>query len=172
MICNASAIPTENLERGSLGWRTRAGEARVKWVIEGGWRGATETGEPRYDGKVGSAVTGRLRVPASQATALRCGGSGAETTIRGSHVDGIAPMREMRRRRRRRGRWRRRAARSHYSQHIFPCFLLLPRDKVKGERGRRAGWAQSASQRVAVVGAHLRRPCSALPALPSLPIDA
>ena len=40
---------------------------------------ATE-GWPRYDGKVGSAVAGRLRVAASQAAALRCGGSAAETT--------------------------------------------------------------------------------------------
>jgi hypothetical protein len=73
-------------------------------------------------------------------------------------------------RRRRRRRRRRRETRSH-SSHIFSCFLLLPRDQVKCERGRRAGWARSASRRVAVVGAHLRRPCSALPALPSLPID-
>ena len=76
-----------------------------------------------------------------------------------------------RRRRRRRGRWRQRAARSRSSHHLFSCFLLLPRDQVKSERGRRAGWARGASRRVAVVGAHLRRPCSALPALPSLPID-
>jgi hypothetical protein len=48
------------------------------------------------------------------------------------------------------GRWRRRAARSHCSHHIFSCFLLLQRDQVKGERGRRAGWARSASRRVAV----------------------
>jgi hypothetical protein len=33
------------------------------------------------------------------------------------------------------GRWRRCAAISHYSQQLFPCFLLLPRDQVKGERG-------------------------------------
>ena len=32
---------------------------------------ATETGRPRYDGKVGSSVAGRLQVVASQAEALR-----------------------------------------------------------------------------------------------------
>jgi hypothetical protein len=32
----------------------------------------------------------------------------------------------------------------------FLLFLLLPRDQVKGERGRRAGWERSASRRVAV----------------------
>jgi hypothetical protein len=31
---------------------------------------AAETGRPHYDGKVGSAVAGRMRVAASQATAL------------------------------------------------------------------------------------------------------
>ncbi len=69
------------------------------------------------------------------------------------------------------GRWRRRAARSHSSQQLFSCFLLLLRDQVKCERGRRAGWARSASRRVAVVGAHLRRPWSALPGPPSPPGD-
>ena len=48
------------------------------------------------------------------------------------------------------GGGRRCAARSHYSQQLFSCFLLLPRDQVEGERGRRAGWARSAARRLAV----------------------
>jgi hypothetical protein len=48
------------------------------------------------------------------------------------------------------GRWRQLAARSRSSQQLLSCFLLLLRDQVKGERGRRAGWARSASRRVAV----------------------
>jgi hypothetical protein len=44
----------------------------VTWVTrEGGWRDANETGWPRYDGKVGSAVAGRLRGAASEAKAQR-----------------------------------------------------------------------------------------------------
>ena len=69
------------------------------------------------------------------------------------------------------GRWRRRVARSHYSSQLFSCFLLLLRDQVEGERGRRAGWARGESRRVAVVGAHLRGPERALLGAPSLPID-
>ena len=139
----------------------------------GGWlarRDATETGRPRYDGKVGSSVAGRLQVVASQAEALRLWRSRDEDVVQMARkalmerTNGLLGGGGG-------GRWRRRAARSHTSQQLFPCFLLLPRDQVKGERGRRAGWARSASRRVAVVAAHLRRPGRALSALPSLPID-
>ena len=67
MVCNTSAIPTQNLEHFYLGWRSSGNLG-----YRGGWVArcdATE-GWPRYDGKVGSAVAG-LRVAASQAAALR-----------------------------------------------------------------------------------------------------
>jgi hypothetical protein len=42
------------LERGAMGWRSRAGEARVTWVIgEGGWRGATRM---RLGGRGGGSI--------------------------------------------------------------------------------------------------------------------
>jgi hypothetical protein len=69
MICNTSATPTQNLERGSLGWRS-SGDMGYR----GGWLArcnATETGWPRYDGKVGSTVAGRLRCAASQAAEMQ-----------------------------------------------------------------------------------------------------
>ena len=75
---------------------------------------ATETGRPRYDGKVGSSVAGRMRGAASQAEALLgCsgGGVGGGGSVRRSGCE-----RQWWRRRRRRGRWRRRAARSRSSQ--------------------------------------------------------
>ena len=183
MICNKSAISTPNLERGLMGWRILAGEARVIWVIgEGGWRGATRL-------RGGRATTARWAARWRGGCELRrvrrqlCGAAVAQRRRRD-----IVPMA----RRALMGRtnaaeqaaaaavaaaggggwWWQRAASSRSSHHLFSCFLLIPRDQVGGERGRRAGWERSASRRVAVVGAHLRRPCSALPALPSLPLDA
>ena len=53
-------------------------------------------------------------------------------------------------------------ARGQISLYSSPNHLLPYSTQVKGERGRRAGWAWSVSRRVAVVGAHFQRPCSAL----------
>ncbi len=186
VVCNTWAIPTQNLELCLLGWKTRAGEARVTWVIwEGGWRGATRL---RLCGRATAARWAARWQGGCEARRVgqqRCGGSAAETTRCGSHgAQGLDGAHQCKRCRAGGGarpdltflnrrdltflnrRWR--AARFDFPQQLFSCFLLLPRDQVKGERGRRAGWARSASRRVAVVGAHLQSPERALPALPTL----
>ena len=80
MICNMSAILTPNLERGALGWRSPAREARVTWVIgEGGWRGVTRLRLGDRATTARWAARWRRGCQVRRVRRQRCSGGAAET---------------------------------------------------------------------------------------------
>jgi hypothetical protein len=129
MIRNMSAIPTQNLERGLLGWKPQVGEVRVTWVIgEGGWRGATRLRLGERATTARWAARWRGGCEARRVRRQRCGGSAAETTRCGS--DGARGLDGAHQSKRcgagGGGRWRRRAVAAARAQiSLFSTAFLL-----------------------------------------------